>query len=147
MKMKNLVFLTLSGICLFSCVSKEAENTDERRTDFATYIDAPTVIEFDKDVYNFGEVTDGEKVEHTFRFTNAGETELVLIDVKGTCGCTVPENWPKSPIAPGESGEIDVVFNSAGKVGNVQKSIRVEANTNPTVTPLTITGKVNKKAS
>ena len=44
--------------------------------------------------FDFGEVVDGELVNKVFKFKNTGDTELVLITVKGSCGCTVPEDWP-----------------------------------------------------
>ncbi|MBK8344193.1 MAG: DUF1573 domain-containing protein [Bacteroidetes bacterium] len=43
---------------------------------------------------------------------------------------TVPE-WPKEPIAPGESGVIKVQFNSANRSGQFNKTVTVTANTLP----------------
>jgi hypothetical protein len=140
---------TILGLLLFTaltaCTNNEGANIEERKTNFAKYIDEPTSITFEETAFDFGSVTDGELVNKTFKFKNSGDKDLVLIDVKGSCGCTVPNEWPKEPIAPGKSGEIKVTFNSANRVGNVQKSVRIEANTVPTVTTLTITGKVNEK--
>lgn len=143
--MKRYMFSFLMLFVLASCTSNEGANAEERKVEYAAYIDAPTTIKFEEMAYDFGEATDGDMVRHTYKFTNSGENNLVLIDVKGSCGCTVPENWPKHPIEPGASGEIEVVFNSNNRVGHVRKNIRVEANTNPTVTTLTLTGKVNEK--
>ena len=97
-------------------------------------MDSPTTIEYDEEVFNFGEVKEGEMVKHTFKFTNTGDEQLILVNVNGSCGCTVPESWPKHPIAPGEGGEISVVFNTNDRVGKAQKSIRIEANTAPVST-------------
>ncbi|MCB9224007.1 MAG: DUF1573 domain-containing protein [Crocinitomicaceae bacterium] len=94
--------------------------------------------------YDFGTVKEGEQVRHTYKFKNTGDKNLILINVKGSCGCTVPEDWPKDPIAPGETGEIKVVFDSQGRVGNVKKNVRVEANTNPSLTLLTLSGVVKE---
>lgn len=143
--MKKTILGLLFLSALVACTNNEGTNIEERKTNFASFIDEPTSIQFDEMAYDFGTVTDGELVNKTFKFTNTGDKDLVLINVKGSCGCTVPDEWPKEPIAPGESGEIKVTFNSANRVGNVQKSVRVEANTVPTVTTLTITGKVNEK--
>ena len=125
-----------------SCTSDQGADAEERRAKYAEFVDEPTSIEFENDEYNFGTVVDGDMVKHTFKFTNTGDKNLVLFDVKTTCGCTVPEDWPKQPIPPGESGEVKVIFNSNNKVGAVNKSIRIEANTNPTVSAVTITGEV-----
>ncbi len=103
-----------------------------------------TSIEFEEDVYDFGTVEDGEKVEHVYKFKNSGENPLIISDAKGSCGCTVPD-WPKDPIAPGESGEMKVVFNTKGKPGKQTKQVTVKANTNPPTTIIKITGEVNKK--
>jgi hypothetical protein len=44
-----------------------------------------------------------------------------------TCGCTAP-NWPKDAIAPGATGELKVVYNSAGKMGTQNPIIRIYSN-------------------
>ncbi len=141
---KTILGLMLLG-AFTACTNNEGQNVEERKLNFASYIDEPTTISFDEMAFDFGTVTDGELVNKTFTFTNSGDKDLILINVKGSCGCTVPNEWPKEPIKPGQSGEIKVTFNSANRVGNVQKSVRVEANTVPTITTLTITGKVNEK--
>lgn len=141
--MKNWsIAIVLAGLALGACTSGAGENAEERRADYAEYVDLPTTMAFDNNVHNFGKVVDGEMVKHTFHFTNTGDQNLVIFDVKSTCGCTVPEDWPKQPIAPGEGGDIKVIFNSNNKVGKVNKSIRIEANTNPTVNTVSIKGEV-----
>jgi hypothetical protein len=141
--MKKIILTTLIGLAtLASCTSNVGQNDEERRSDFAEMIDVPTTIEFDEMNFDFGTITDGDLVSNVFTFKNTGDKDLVLIAVKASCGCTVPEDWPKHPIAPGESGEIKVTFNSANKLGNIRKTIRIEANTSPTVTTLAITGVV-----
>ena len=69
---------------------------------------------FDTETYDFGTIAKGDSVTHVFKFKNTGDTDLVLEFVSGSCGCTVP-SYPEKPIPPGESGEIKVTFNSAGK--------------------------------
>ena len=140
--MKNLFFIGALLIGLCSCTSNQGADAEERRAEYAEFVDEPTSIEFEQTEYNFGSVVDGEMVKHTFKFTNTGDKNLVLFDVKTTCGCTVPEDWPKQPIAPGDGGEVKVIFNSNNKVGMVNKSIRIEANTNPTVSTVKISGEV-----
>ncbi|MDA7804151.1 DUF1573 domain-containing protein [Crocinitomix sp.] len=142
--MKNLLLIIVAAVIVQSCTTNQAANAEERKTEFAKYVDEPTEIMFEDPIYNFGTVVDGEMVKKTFKFTNTGEKNLVLFNVQTTCGCTVPEDWPKQPIAPGESGEVKVIFNSSNKVGSVNKSIRVEANTNPTVTTISIVGEVKE---
>jgi len=141
--MKNLLFIILFGT--LSCTNNSGQLTEERKQNFAELLDKPTEISFEEMAYDFGKVADGEKVNHTFSFTNTGDESLILIDVKGSCGCTIPENWPKHPIQPGETANIDVTFNSKDRVGVVRKTVRVQANTNPSVTTITITGEVTER--
>lgn len=84
-------------------------------------------ITFKESSHNFGDITQGDKVSHTFEFTNKGNEPLILSNVLVSCGCTAT-NWPKDPIPPGESGSIQVNFNSAGKMGRQNKVVTVVSN-------------------
>jgi hypothetical protein len=132
---------------IFSCDTKKDGISSDMVTNSASAdgkADVPvSEIKFDKDTFNFGEVLEGEKVSHSFVFTNTGDNDLIISNARGSCGCTVPE-WPKEPIAPGKSGKIDVVFNSEGKPGNAIKSVTVNTNTEPATHQLFITGFVKK---
>lgn len=103
-----------------------------------------TTIEYDNAKFNFGVVDEGEVVKHVYKFKNTGKEPLVISNAKGSCGCTVP-TWPKEPVPPGGSGEIQVEFNSKGKPGPQSKRVTVTANTTPTETYLEITGEVRGK--
>lgn len=107
---------------------------------------ATTSIKFDNIKYDWGTVKQGDAVNHTYKFTNTGKTPLVITNAKASCGCTVP-NWTKDPVAPGKTGEIKVKFDSAGKSGQVTKTITVTANTEPENTVLTILGKIDAPAN
>ncbi|MBI3135600.1 MAG: DUF1573 domain-containing protein [Bacteroidetes bacterium] len=143
--MKHVFILLSAAAFLGACNTGQSEaNSEERKIEYASFIDNPTEISFEEMNYDFGTVKDGEIVKHTFKFKNTGDKTLVLINVTGSCGCTVPEEWPEYPIEPGGTGEIKVEFNSSGRVGQVRKNVRVEANTNPTMSILTITGQVTE---
>ena len=92
-------------------------------------------------VYNFGKVTDGEKVEYSFRFLNTGKNPLIITSANPGCGCTVAEK-PEKPVMPGETGYIKVVFNSQGRVGNAHKDVVVRSNAKPEFPLLVIQGEV-----
>lgn len=84
--------------------------------------------QFEQTVHNFGKITDGEIVQHKFKFKNIGKGELTIQNVQASCGCTTPE-WTKEIIAPGAEGYVLATFNSSGKGGpdgpKVEKSITV----------------------
>lgn len=86
------------------------------------------LIMFEKKVHDFGDIFQGDKVEETFKFTNAGTEPLIITNVQVTCGCTTPKGWPRDPIPPGGKGEVTVAFNSAGKMGRQNKVVTVVSN-------------------
>ncbi|MFK7954239.1 MAG: DUF1573 domain-containing protein [Ekhidna sp.] len=100
-------------------------------------------FKFEEELHDFGTITDGDVVEHTFTFVNTGEAPLIITDAKATCGCTVPEK-PTEPIAVGETGEIKVRFNSKGKPGVQNKTVTLTANTWPTTHRVRIKANVLK---
>lgn len=103
------------------------------------------VIEFDKTEYNFGTIKAGDIIHTSFTVTNKGKSDLIITDAKTTCGCTVP-TWPKNKaIKPGESEEIKVTFNSAGKIGRQLKTVTLFTNTKAGREMFNLKGIVNKK--
>lgn len=101
------------------------------------------VITFIEQTHNFGTIPEkGGKVSHDFVFTNTGNANLVIIDAKADCGCTVPE-YPKEPIAPGKRGVIRVTYNPLGRPGGFHKTVTIRANTKPKNTAIKISGVVN----
>lgn len=86
-----------------------------------------TTLKFNEKSYDFGTIKQDTKNEHIFNFTNTGDNPLIISSAKGSCGCTVPQ-YPTEPIAPGEKGEIKVVFSSGKKKGNQRKTVTLNAN-------------------
>ncbi len=84
-------------------------------------------ITFEESSHDFGDIEQGDKVNYTFKFENSGTEPLILSNVLTTCGCTASK-WPREPIAPGEGGEIEVSFNSAGKMNKQNKVITIVSN-------------------
>lgn len=100
------------------------------------------VINIAEKTWNFGEIKQGEKVEHGFVIKNNGKSELIIRKVKASCGCTATKPQ-KTVLAPGESTEIATVFNSRGKSGRQNKSVTVVTNDpKSTSVLLRITGNV-----
>ena len=101
------------------------------------------VAAFTEKAFDFGDMTQGEKKEHTFSLTNNGKSDLIIRNVRSSCGCTAVAP-SKSVIAPGETAPIKVTFDSRGKRGRQSKSITVITNDpkNPTTT-LRISSNIN----
>ncbi len=104
------------------------------------------VISWEKSTHDFGDVAQGDKVEHTFKFKNTGNEPLIITNVQVTCGCTTPKGWARDPITPGQSGEITVAFNSLGKFGKQNKVVTVVSNVvNPEGGQISFTANVVEK--
>ena len=101
----------------------------------------PAEIKFDKITHNFGKFSESNPVVNcSFAFTNVGEQPLVINQAVASCGCTVPE-YTKTPIQPGEKGEIKVTYNGTGKFpGHFKKSITIRTNGVVEMTRLYIEG-------
>jgi uncharacterized cupredoxin-like copper-binding protein len=84
-------------------------------------------IFFPETQHDFGKVTEGKKVEYTFKFENKGTESLVIKDVKTSCGCTAAV-VSNSTIKPGEAGSIKVDFDTKSRQGRNSKSITVVSN-------------------
>lgn len=113
----TLCLLLFSFILLsFSCRDKKEASTA-----------ADTKIEWTKKVWDFGTISEGEEVAHTFYFKNTGDHQLLIKKIETGCGCTTA-NYSKAPIAPGKEGKIEIAFNSAGRYGKQYKEIRIFAN-------------------
>lgn len=129
------VILGLSALCMVaftSCKDDAAakvktENVTQAAERDAVSVDFPAMT-FDKTEHDFGEIENGTPVETVFNYTNTGKAPLVITDIKSTCGCTVPQDWSKEPLQPGESAKFTVKFNGKGK-NKVSKTVTVTANT------------------
>lgn len=144
--MKKIILSLACLAILASCSNQQpkesaaTETATEAAASETASANAP-VFKFEKESFDFGQITDGEKVSHDFKFTNIGQSPLIITSATATCGCTVPD-YPKEPIAPGAEGVIKVVFDSSGKPGMQNKVVTITANTVPEITQLTILGNV-----
>ncbi|HAN77179.1 MAG TPA: DUF1573 domain-containing protein [Bacteroidales bacterium] len=127
--MKKIVFL-IAIVFIGSCNNNSTNNTAEPKGAPDVETGGITALKFEETTHDFGAIYTGEVLEITFRFTNTGKTNLQLGSVHADCGCTTPE-FSTAPIAPGAEGKIKVRFDSKGFSGNVYKSIKVVANTEP----------------
>ena len=101
----------------------------------------PTAIAFAETSHDFGAINQDSKHTKVFEFKNTGDKPLLIETARGSCGCTVP-NYPKQPIPPGETGEIEVVYSPGKQKGKQNKSVTIIANTEPRTTVLQIAADV-----
>jgi hypothetical protein len=150
--MRLLLYTIAISLLIFACEDKSTKDPTEisPQADSTTLANAVpedtssmAKFKFEEYVFDFGDVKEGDVVKHVFKFTNVGASELVISDARGSCGCTIP-SFPKEPIAAGETGEIEVQFNSKNKAGANQKTVSIVANTYPEVTTIIIKANVEK---
>ena len=97
-------------------------------------------IKFEETIIDYGEVefeSDGKRI---FKFKNIGNAPLVFQRISSSCGCTIPKK-PEKPIEPGETGEIEVKYDTK-RVGLFMKAISVISNSKNPSTVLRIKGEV-----
>jgi len=99
------------------------------------------VMEFTESIHDFGTVIEGETVTYSFKFKNAGGSDLLISNVSASCGCTATK-FTKKAVKPGDEGVVSVSFNTKRRIGFQNKSITVAANTQPNKTVLRIKAKV-----
>lgn len=132
MKKIILGLSALSMIAFTSCKEDAASKVNTENVAVAAERDANAgdfaVITFDKELHDFGSIENGTPVQTVFKYTNTGNSMLVVSNVKATCGCTVPTDWTKE-VAPGETGEFSVEFNGKGNGNKVSKTITMTTNT------------------
>tara|TARA_B100000780_G_scaffold94149_2_gene65501 strand:- start:206 stop:712 length:507 start_codon:yes stop_codon:yes gene_type:complete len=133
--MKN-IFYSILAIFLIttSCgesAAKKINQDNVQATEVQNQANASNspVMTFNKSSHDFGNINEGDVVTTIFSFTNTGKSDLIIVDARGSCGCTVPQ-YPKNvPIAPGATGEISVSFDSSNKPSLQQKAVTISANT------------------
>lgn len=116
-------------------------NPHTANADPAKSVEVLATMDFVDTSYDFGTMHEGESSSYDFKFTNNGKSPLLISNAAGTCGCTVPD-YPRSPIAPGESGVINVKFNSTNKEGLQNKAVNIFTNSNKGTHKLHITADV-----
>ncbi len=96
---------------------------------------------FESLTHDFGTFKEADgPVTCVFKFKNTGKGVLVIYQAVASCGCTTPV-YTKEPIKPGESGEIKVTYNGAGRSpGRFDKYVTLRTNTKAEIVRLKIKG-------
>ena len=133
---KGILLIAAVGTMFFTSCKDAGNSASEKvkaeNVDAAAARDSKATVypelSFDETEFDFGNIPQGQPVEHLFTFTNTGRAPLVITNAKSTCGCTVPEYHKNESIQPGETGEMLVKYNGSGR-GQVQKTVTISANT------------------
>lgn len=98
------------------------------------------IFEFEEEVIDYGDIAYNSDGERVFKFKNIGKTPLIISQVKGSCGCTVPTK-PEEPIMPGKTGEIKVKY-ATNRVGPFSKTVTIVSNASEATKVIRVKGRV-----
>jgi len=141
--MKSLYALALLTFLTFSAYAQEtAEGTVEEKTEQEEAVEGPKMT-LDALIVDYGEIEQGSDPLRKVAFTNTGTEPLIISNAKGSCGCTVP-TWPREPIAPGESADIEIRYDTK-RLGAINKTVRLTTNDATGTYTLRVKGNIKKK--
>ncbi len=130
--MKKILLILFVGIF---AVSVSGQTKEEIKKDFTG-----PVFEFETEVMDYGEIAHNSDGNRVFKFKNIGKAPLIITQVKGSCGCTVPTK-PEEPIMPGETGEINVKY-ATNRIGPFSKTVTISSNAFEGTKVLKVKGRV-----
>lgn len=94
-------------------------------------------VEVPEAVFDFGHVSQGQVLTHTYWIKSVGDDTLRIVTIFPGCGCTeVPV--VDSLAAPGDSIALTINFYTGRYVGRVKKKPKIEFNTDPKYVDLAI---------
>lgn len=149
MRIRELILILLLlvlSIVFISCIRDKGNDVLDANTLKTDGADGIPQIEFLRDSHDFGEIVEGEIVSYTFQYRNTGKGGLVITSASASCGCTVPK-YSKQPLVPGETGKLEVVFDSQGKLGAQRKTIAIRTNAKKGRNILIISAEVTKEVN
>ena len=85
-----LIVFLFAFSCDNSSNKKETKSENTASSSMTSSSESP-IMSFDKTLHDFGTIQEGETVETIFTFTNSGKSDLIIVDARGSCGCTVPD--------------------------------------------------------
>jgi len=127
--MNRFINISLVGVLLVivSCNrAPKVETTSDVSVSDSTDNKYPN-LKFKEDFFDFGTITQGEVISHTFHLYNAGDDVLIIKDLIPDCGSTRPK-IEKKILKPGEETTVEVIFDSNGWYGSQYKSVTVRSN-------------------
>jgi hypothetical protein len=126
----SILAILLIGLCSAGCSNGTEDKAKLKGQE----------IWFEEYLHDYGEILEDGDGTWSFTFKNVGKEAIVINRVRSTCGCTIPE-WPREPIEPGNSGKIEVIYNTA-TTGTFLKSIFVYSTAANSPVKLQVKGRV-----
>ena len=141
--MKGLFYklLIVLAIGFSACSLKNKSENGSVVFEDGSVAELKTTLNFNSTEHDFGQVKEGEKVVCKYEVVNTGKVDLLIHEVRVSCGCTTPK-YDKKPIRPGRSATIEVTFDTSRRSGIQHKDVTVITNTEPARTVLTFTCEV-----
>lgn len=133
--------LSVLALCLFTVVAF-AQTEITEKGEVKEQVQGPK-ISFETKTVDYGTIAQESDPYRVFKFTNTGNEPLVILNAKGSCGCTVPK-YPTDPIEPGATSEIKVRYDTK-RLGKFVKTVTLTTNEGEENIILTIKGEVKKK--
>jgi len=132
-------------LCFLSCNLNESTNKNHiynpTKNTKKSNLGLPN-IKFSKLNFNFGTIEKGDVISKYITFKNDGKRDLVISNVKSSCGCTVAD-WPKNPIAPNHSDSLLLELSSISLNGKIMKTVTIISNSKPNTKVITINAQIN----
>ena len=142
MKFKNIITILL---CLTSCNLDESVNKNHiyipSKNNNKSMSNLPN-IKFSNLSLNFGNIEKGRIISRYITFKNDGSRDLVISNVKSSCGCTVAQ-WPKNPIGPNQTDSLLIDLNTSSLNGKVMQTVTIISNSSPNTKVITINAQIN----
>jgi hypothetical protein len=128
LKMQVKYFLFTAGWVLFLLTTGCSSSGNDKNTS-GTDIEVSSQQfggnpDFELTEHDFGDIAPGDEVGARFGFKNTGDGLLLIERVITGCGCTVAQ-YSEKPLKPGESGFVEIIFDSRGKRGAQFQDVRV----------------------
>jgi len=115
-KFALILFIGFLAISVNAQEKVEAKTADENTP----------VFKFETEIVDYGDIARNSDGIKLLKFTNIGKSPIIITNVKGSCGCTVPTS-PKEPIMPGEEGEIQIKY-ATNRIGAFSKTVTITSN-------------------
>jgi hypothetical protein len=140
--MKNYIYLLMLTFAIGS-VNIHAQNNPTTVDQKESIVMNGPIMTFESLTVDYGTIDKNSEPLRVAKFTNTGTEPLIIKNARGSCGCTVPE-WPKEPIMPGETAQIEIRY-ATNRIGKFNKKVTLTTNVPGDPIVLTVKGEVLKE--